>query len=571
MADTTVFDRLVAELSREERQKLLEKIRDDTYVPEVVFQEEDEEETGLEAGYGKPGLLERFILFLMALFSGRSRQEVRENWIFKRASKDLERHYPGIVDFQEGILLNDFYAALESFSRKFTIFSEPLHEITGSTKEEFYAFLAGLEMPDLQRELQEALVPLSEEGQLETDEPSNLKREIEFKMEDLLNTIEQSEHDRMYLNARKVAWVKAVTFFPFRTILAEFEASAERSGKICYLGKVMNQLTALADLIVSYPAVPAKAFFQALITYRYREDMQKEDFDYETKSQDFVTAAVEALDQFADFTRTIPLVQIIRLYKHNTAYFPRRSTGGEDWLMLLRQFWFNRLNDGYQYFLSRREMNALTQKAAAFLKQKSIASHARYRFDAWGYGITPRYEKSYAFLRGFYQNVFLPDINPTLKIVLIDGEFYKEQNREEFTEAYNQITQACDELISFDEQLTEQGERGKLIALVEKELITKPQRARKIAAILQVVDKDLGLKIAALLKHLELMEKVLKGIVYGEKGGRYDTLSNIGYLGKRSNVSFIVRLSGVHKKIETAVSLLRSFLDNEATERKEVQ
>lgn len=569
MAEDNVFDRLVTQLSTDERKELLSKMRGEVYVPDIPSAVDDEADDGGSVDYGTPGFLERLLLFFVALFSGKPQHEVRETMVFRKAARDLENKYPGVVDFSRTVLLKGFKEALMEIASGFSIFSEPLQQITGGTKDEFYAFLGGLEMPDLQAEIQAALEPLEKTDTAGTEDPAGLKRDIEFKLEDLLNTVERAEHDKMYLNARQISWLRSMTFFPYSKIISEFESGPEGKGEVCYIGKVIKSLSELADLAASYPAVPAETLYEALITYRFRNDLDKSDFEYEQKLKEFISCSGRALDRFGRFLATIPLVRLIRVYRRDFSYYPRRTTGGEDWFILYRQFWFNRLNSRYNGFVARQELQELMARAASFIRQSGLPPEGLYRSNGWGYGSRVRYERSFAFLTGLHRNVFLLELNPALKIVLIDGEFYKAQNRQEFTDAYNEIARLPEKVKAVEADLSEKGERGRQIHAVAKELIPQQHRAKKIAALLQAVDKDVKEIIESALESFSLLEKVLRGIVYGEKGGRYDTLSNIGYLGKRGNISFIARLSAAHKKTEAVIDIMSSLFDLETAANTE--
>ena len=565
MADKNVFDRLVEELSTEERQELLTKIRGEVHIPDITPELNGTGDTAGEAETGTPGFIEKVIIFFIALFSGRPRHEVRESMVFRRAARDLEREFPQIVDFHRGVLLQGFVQAVRDLSENFSVFLDPVRQITGATKEEFYAFLGGMEMPDLQAELQAAFRPLLPGESASEEDPSVVKRETEFKIEDLLNTIEGGEHDKMYMNARQISWLRSMAMFPYGKIKNEFETEADGSGTMCYMSKVIKHLTELADLLFSYPAAPVETLYEALITYRYRRDIADENFDFEQRLKEFVRAAGRALESYSGFMKSIPLVRIIRIFRKDFSYYPRRITGGEDWFLHFRQFWMHRLDDRFQAFLAMREFQELMNRAAVFIKRTSLPKEGRYRFNAWGYETKARYENSLAFLSGFYRNVFLADMNPVLKIVMIDGEFYKEQNRQEFTDAYNEMLRLSERLKRLETELSDGGVKGRQIQDIANELISRPQRARKIAGVMRSVDESVAKIIGSFLENLGVLEKVLKGIVYGEKGGRYDTLSNIGYLGKRGSVSFIVRLSEIHKKAETAMSILPALREIEAS------
>jgi hypothetical protein len=57
----------------------------------------------------------------------------------------------------------------------------------------------------------------------------------------------------------------------------------------------------------------------------------------------------------------------------------------------------------------------------------------------------------------------------------------------------------------------------------------------------------------------------LGGILFGEVGGRFDTLSNLGSLGKRDGQNVMVTLGMVHKKLERGFQILKELYDTETS------
>ncbi|MCF6334794.1 MAG: DUF5312 domain-containing protein [Spirochaetales bacterium] len=59
------------------------------------------------------------------------------------------------------------------------------------------------------------------------------------------------------------------------------------------------------------------------------------------------------------------------------------------------------------------------------------------------------------------------------------------------------------------------------------------------------------------------MIDVLSGIVQGEMGGVYDTLSNLGYIGKGENKNLIAQLSDIRFRLKEALSISFQLYDVE--------
>ncbi|RKX79179.1 MAG: hypothetical protein DRP87_03925, partial [Spirochaetes bacterium] len=293
-------------------------------------------------------------------------------------------------------------------------------------------------------------------------------------------------------------------------------------------------------------------------------DLEDDDFDLEEKLTRLYSDAQGAISQIRYWKRAVPFCQIAKYITGKINYHPEDRAGGEDWFALYIQFWKIRLERRFRTFSADRKKRELINEILSFIKLGKLPSMEYYctgsRNDS---DIQPRHEMSLGFLLGFLEQVFLPGMNKTLKLLLIDGDFYKDINREEFTDAYNNIYNISDQIKRIEFNISPAGEAGKAIENVRKELITPSLKRRKIQGIVRGVDSEAKKVIINAIENLKILENVLHGILYGEVGGRYDTISNLGYIGGRENKRVIEDFKRVLSKTIQTGEYLRSIYDLE--------
>ena len=110
------FDKLVSNLSQQERESILEKMRAVSSDEEINML--SPVETVAEADISIPekirgeSMFFRVMLWLKSVFTN-STSEVLYNEIkLSSISRNVERNYPGLIDSKKGLLLNTFYDRL---------------------------------------------------------------------------------------------------------------------------------------------------------------------------------------------------------------------------------------------------------------------------------------------------------------------------------------------------------------------------------------------------------------------------------------------------------------------------
>ena len=165
-------------------------------------------------------------------------------------------------------------------------------------------------------------------------------------------------------------------------------------------------------------------------------------------------------------------------------------------------------------------------------------------------------ELALRFLDAFSRGLFLKELNRPLRIVLVDGEFYRKENRVEYTDAFNTLLRVPEAIASLDERLGPEGEIGKAWSEAKLEIVSLPIKRRKVQSVARGADeeaehivRDSGVALAELVR-------VLGGILKGEAGGRYDSLANLSSLDGKANKEFIHSLSASKDRLEQTYRLL---------------
>jgi len=205
----------------------------------------------------------------------------------------------------------------------------------------------------------------------------------------------------------------------------------------------------------------------------------------------------------------------------------------------------------------------LIEQAREFLKTDSLPEVSFYNNIGAAYSLHPRYLKTTGFIRGFLDKFFMTEMNSPLKLILIDGEFYKEQNRDDYNDAYNGVIWAYDRLRSLEGQLAPEGPLGVEIESITNEASGESQRARKLQGLIENIDVQMEEVASRLIEHISLLKNVLGGILHGDMGGRYDTLSNMGYIGRNENKNLQQKLAANNKKLDTFLEILARLYDSE--------
>ena len=269
-----------------------------------------------------------------------------------------------------------------------------------------------------------------------------------------------------------------------------------------------------------------------------------------------------AVDEVLRFCREVPLVDILKLMSRNPQYAPEILGGGEDWFTFFRQFWEERAE----------------HNLAKYLYQQRLEGFRRDSDELFGPGISLTletyvpasdsfpgllYPDTAAFLCGVGELLFLDRNARLIKTFLVNGEFYKAQNRADLTDAFRGMEEMGPHIRAIDAALSASGELGSEIIEAEQKFEIDPIKESRLRSVVERANDRLEEEIRESIRSLDLLIQVLRGVLHGEGSGAFDTLSNISAIGGSENKALLLRLGMCIEEFEEAKRLLHLIYDLE--------
>jgi hypothetical protein len=564
MAALSSFDNLVAELSAEERGILLERIKVSMPVSsEPLFSAHTA--PGAVAPFSAKtdelGVLPRLILFLRMLFSGKSRDELLREDELKEIGRRIDQRYPGVIDRRHGLLLGPLAEELRGLRDSSRFFYEALDHSVEKDRGAFYAFLASIEMPEtherLLSEANPAVIAATLLGTRGVTDDSAVRQSALAAFDGVFSELSDKGRRAMYQDLRSVLFLKRLSGFLFDRLIGTFrEGMGPDSQSAAPFYEARELLLDLGDILFSMSEPPSTALMEAIFMFADREELGKKGSDAVAVLGADMAKAEVALGRIRSFNASLPLGDLLRLASGDPGYLPRELPGGEDWLATYKAFWRERIEASLDEWRSEHRNKELVEEIAAFVGEPGSAGFAHISREEGEWGPPIRLEVALSFLDAFYRGPFVRELNRTLKVVLVDGEFYRKDNRIEYTDAYDALLRIPELLAAFDARLGPEGELGAAWHSAKGEIGTVANKHRRLQSVARGAEDEAERLIKRVGSALQTMTSILQGFLKGEAGGRYDSLANLSYIDGKSNKEFLKSLAKAKDRCERARTLL---------------
>ena len=143
-----------------------------------------------------------------------------------------------------------------------------------------------------------------------------------------------------------------------------------------------------------------------------------------------------------------------------------------------------------------------------------------------------------------------------LKILLIEGDFYRRENLVEYTDAFSVLEHQQQVLEMFERRLSEKGDFGESFMIIDRErMISVKGRVRLENLMVSVEFEAIGI-VNRVLEGFRSGDSVLGGVRATARGGPYETLANASSIQGNFNERFKKDLAHVRQLVKSAVDLL---------------
>lgn len=562
MEDNSVFNRLISDLTQSERLDMINKMHHIAPIDDQPLKKDFlEEEYDHEKSYHNFSFFEKVIIFFTVLFSTREKDKVIESLSMEKLSRKLEKNNPDLINFNKKIFLNKFLLEIEKLQDSLTIFRDTLSLIMRSGESEFIAFLVGLHFTEIEEKLLTEIDPERTSDEQEFENSFQLKRHIEFRIDEILSEIDSDKKKIIYREIQNLHVLNTLSVFNFEKIISEFTTVDDGESATCSFIDIRKSLHQLLDILFSLNVSPSADTLDAVFMFEY--ELSNTDIDLEKILQINLKEANITLDNIRKFNSEIPLESILCLVNRNMNFHPAHIGGAEDWYALFRRFWYKKFDKMMEIYTEGEKRHQLEEDAGFFLNMSTKPVLPNYKRGLWDKDLHIKYEVCAGFINVFMSGVFIMEFIKPLKLVLIDGQFYKEQNRIDYNKSYRTLTDTVEAFKKLDNSLAVRGEHYELVKNIESKKSNNDSIAEQVEEVIASVNKEFEKIIVSFNAALKLLIDVISGIVQGEMGGVYDTLSNLGYIGKGKNKNLMSQLNEIRFRLDEARNISHHLYDLE--------
>jgi hypothetical protein len=552
----STLNRLVSELSLDERLNLLDKLRGQANLsPEPLYEagQEAESQESFDEQYIRLPWYYRLYFFILSFFKGRPPNKIFEESQIGKLGREIDAEAPGLYDYQRNYLLAEFCRYVTDLKEGARFFFTALDSGVNRDKGGFYAFLGSLEMEEVHKRLLSETDPVKISERLPKAPEAELRQAAFRAMEDAFAAITQEQRDAMYHNTRSLFCLKELSSFLFDRVIMAFGFGS--SGQTCSVTVVRDLLITLNNILFSLKEPPPLPLLESLFVFLVQEKTSDPDFDMSREMRRLLTKSENALVTIRSFNKQVPLTRILRCACRDLSLSPRQIGGGEDWFLVYREYWKRQIEGRFAEYMRGRRHRDLLDSFRYFLRGTNLKILDNVVSDSNPDGLPVPEALSLSFLLTFYSAVFMNDINKVLRPILIDGEFFKRENRTEFTESYNDLIKLEDDIRKFERNIAPLGDYGKRYTLARQDISSLPVKRRKIQMVLEDASRDAAEIIERVRTAVRTMIDILNGIINKDPGGKYDTLGNLARLSGKTPV-FINGVADAILKFQKALQLL---------------
>ncbi len=563
MAEYSVFDKLVAGLSTNERRDMLQRIASSVKVIEPDEVPDEYATVDLEGRFERMGLVRRLVVIVVAFFTGRELLSVVESYLLRDLGRTVNARLPHGFDTVQQHLRSgavEDFARLCEHSRRF---ADILSRVMGRERRAFLAFLASLHAPEAHERLQRDTDPFAIAAEQPELKEADVRRRALNEVEEAVSTLPAAIRQKIYTDVRGLHELMLLSAFPFDRIRLAFEPAPGGEPVPVPVSRIVDELARLAGIFEGLRQDPSPVLFEALALYEEREQLEGEDEMVERVVREHVSRFAGAYEQIREFGRRYPLVDLVRIAHANIHFRPTPPGGGEDWFNQWKGFWRDRVEAAHRRYAYRRRVESLLSQARSAFEVDSVGVFPGY--PPSGLDQPARHGLSMGLLKVFVDEILPHDVAGPVGALYREGEFYKADNRADMDRAWRALERLQTDIANFEVRLRSTGDLGIAWRQADEDSLPAEAARERRLSLVASIDGDASALLHRAVETLRLLGELVQGVLYGTVGGRYDTVSNLGELGGRSADGYVKRLEQAHVRVKGAADVLSDLQNLEST------
>ena len=546
------FDKLVADLSTEDRVSMLDRINKSA-APAVQFVETEtqpEKSISLHLLYRDESFLYKFFLWLRSIFQKQNPEKLYNADVIARIAHTVNRNYPGIVNHSSRVLDSIFYQHIKNLKDAADFF-KPYFNMIEDSPGDFYVFLSSFVTPQLVETINAKADPFTTLD-LSVEPTPDVKTSLFKKLDEILKGIDGKDKSALYYAVSSVNWLKQFARLPYIHFTSQFTNFA---GNVytCPYRNAQTDFEAFAAVFSNVYSVQNEVL-EALLLFSQKKNMTKnaQEKDIERTIKEFLAKANQSFTVIQMFISGVPVLKVGKIINSDYDWTPKNIEGAEAWFPSFRSHWRKIIDFRWNDWIREQKKNTLI----AYLKDDFALNEFpvmpnRPWNDMW-LRVPFACELTGGFLSWFSEELYDNAIN-YLNQLMLEGIFILDENRVEYVEGLNLFSQAINQTREINERLSKSGEYGKMFEDFSSNKVRSFQVQNQIDNMMNTTESEIRDSVSKFLKGARMLESCLHGIFDDTKDGTHDGLQNINMIKGHGNREWRDRVQQVRGEIQRAV------------------
>lgn len=552
------FERLVISLESEERHDLLRQLADLSEIQQEEIRATQESHIS-EDSYGAPQerhfqeqpFYVRLWFTLVSFFMSSSPTIVWSNHLVTALGQELGRHFSSYIAVKQHSYINETFVALSNLQKVQSFFQRLLNAYEGD-KGGLYVVVASLMMKESNEKLAKLANPFGESWKNEQKKDLRMARLREIDA--AFQSLPDDGRTRMYLAAQAIEWMRRFCSLPIERMMIRFGAT-QNIARSCLIESLTDEMRQVTNVLAGAKRIPL-LLLEGMYLFSVQDEIGNAKFDLENECKAFVKEATSQLVTIKQFKAAVPVADFVRFSLRDVSWRPEPVEGGEDWFMLYKNAWKRQFEEKWIDWnrLYRRSM--LEARMRAYLDVPDLPELLYHPWESVWMPLTLRRELTFRFLRGLFPEFYTTYLMRPLKILLIEGDFYRRENLAEYTDAFSVLEHQAQVNEEFEARLSTRGDFGEGFAFVQKEKMATVKGKARLENLMIGVESELGVIIGRVQSAIRSVDMILGGVLGVVRGAPYETLVNMASIQGKFNDRFRKELAVAQENLRTASILI---------------
>lgn len=545
------FDKLVAGLSAQDRNAMLDRINKSTIQNVQIIDTSSTKEKfqNLKVKLEGESFFYRIILYIRSLFQKNSQEKIYNDDLIALLAKKINRNHPGIVNHKIKSLDYLFYERLVAL-KEMADFFRPYFSFVNENPGDFYVFLSSFVAPELADLINEKADPFSLPFTKEAT--SDTRSELVRTLDAILKDINPTSKANLYSAIVACNWLNNFASLPYLHFIAQFTNVAGTNYTAPYKS-VITDFNEVAAVYEKCTAVPIEVM-EALYLFSQRKNLNEnvQEKDIEKATREFLGKANTSMTAIQEYISELSIPRLGRVISGDYDWESGPMEGAEGWFPLFRAQWRKILDIRWaEWTREQKKQNLGEQLKSDFELTDFPTMPNRPWLNLW-MPVNFSCELTGGFMAWFAQEKY-EDIIMPLNLVVMEGIFIRSENRTEYSEALNNFSNAIANMQALLQKLAPNGNYGKIFQDFADNKLHTIQVQNQINGMMNDTENIIKDSIKLFGKGVRSIENIFHGFFDDTKDGVHEGLQNFTSIRGRENSMFRAELQSIRELLKKSL------------------